>query len=329
MRTPLGYGAVAILAGGLTAWAFVKARGDDHAAPSRDHRHAETVHGAGPSPDLGIVMAGPAAQKPRIGETIQAFMAADSAGRAVQLGGSENAGELTVLTFWCATCGSCRMIDADFDRRAKEHAEKGVRFLAVDSTHGGTPEPVQAFLERSKLSFPVLVDAKSELALYFGARLTTTTAVIDAQGRLRYYGGYDGAEAALQSLLAGEEVAVTESPGSGCAILLGPASGTDEPAHHAGRHGGGHRGHGGHDAAGGLLEHFRERLHLSETQAEQVAEILASLHARMSELGSHGDFPAIRAAAFEKIRATLDADQRAKFDELAEGSSHGSGHGSH
>ena len=59
------------------------------------------------------------------------------------------------------------------------------------------------------------MDPDSEYARYFGAKLTTTTAVVDAEGRLRYYGGFPKAEDAVGNLLAGEEVAVPETRGFG------------------------------------------------------------------------------------------------------------------
>lgn len=36
--------------------------------------------------------------------------------------------------------------------------------------------------------------------------------MIDAEGRLRYYGGFGGAEAAVRNLMDGEEVAVQIAP---------------------------------------------------------------------------------------------------------------------
>ena len=81
----------------------------------------------------------------------------------------------------------------------------------VDSNHTDNAERVNQFLEQRALGFTVLMDAESEIARYFGANLTTTTAVIDTEGRLRYYGNFGAADAAIQDLLAGREVAIPES----------------------------------------------------------------------------------------------------------------------
>jgi peroxiredoxin len=155
----------------------------------------------------------------RLGQELQDFTLTDSAGTAFRLSElrrtAERSGKIVVLTFWCTTCHSCREVERGFDAKAREYAERGVTYLMVDSNVTDTAPRVREFLERNELSFRVLMDAGSAMARYFGATRTTTTAVIDADGRLRYYGGLPGAEAAVRNLLAGEQVAVPESPGGG------------------------------------------------------------------------------------------------------------------
>lgn len=155
----------------------------------------------------------------RLGEEVRDFTVTDNTGKSFRLGTlrrtDESTGKIAVLTFWCTTCHSCREIERGFDTKVKEYQAQGVLFLAVDSNFTDNAKRVNRFLEQHELSFPVLMDSESEIARYFGARLTTTTAVIDADGRLRYYGGFQGAEAAVRNLMAGEEVAVPDSPGGG------------------------------------------------------------------------------------------------------------------
>jgi hypothetical protein len=66
------------------------------------------------------------------------------------------------------------------------------------------------------------MDPESEIARYLGAATTTTTAVVDADGRLRYYGSLAKAEDAVRNLMAGEEVALPETPPMGCMIMFKP-----------------------------------------------------------------------------------------------------------
>jgi len=155
-----------------------------------------------------------------LGTEIKDFSLTDSTGKAFQLSSlrrtEKNKGTMAVLTFWCTTCVSCREIEKDFNRRAREYKEKGALFLMVDSNAPETVEQVSGFLKKNELSFPVLMDSESEIARYFGATRTTTTAVIDAEGRLRYYGGYGNSVVnAVEDLLVGKGVAVPESQASG------------------------------------------------------------------------------------------------------------------
>ena len=82
-----------------------------------------------------------------------------------------------------------------------------------------------------------------------------------------------------------------------------------------------HRGfpEGRHDAAH-FVDHFRQRLALSDEQAAEVKDVLDSLHKEMEGLmnGFHGNFTALRRRAWADIRATLSEKQRSEFDKLVE-----------
>lgn len=185
--------------------------------PAQDHgeagRHAG--HDAGERP------AHPAPEVPpsRIGEAIQDFTLNDSEGRPFRLSdlrrSASSPGTIAVLTFWCTTCTSCRMMERGFDQKVREYSGKGVRFLMVASNATETADPVNRFLENRGVRFPVLMDAGSRVARLFDARFTTTTAVIDANGRLRYWGAFRWAEAAVKDLLAGRDVAMPQSVPNG------------------------------------------------------------------------------------------------------------------
>ena len=193
---------------------------DGHGA----HRHSQGHGGPEVKPGSGMDRHGPGAQgldraERRPGEEVRDFALTDNTGKAFRLEtlrrSEESSGKIAVLTFWCTTCHSCRGVEREFDEKAREYAGAGVLFLAVASNLTESPQRVNQFLEKEGLSFRVLMDSESEVARYFGAKFTTTTAVIDAEGRLRYYGGFGAAEAAVRNLIAGEEVAVAESPGGG------------------------------------------------------------------------------------------------------------------
>jgi thiol-disulfide isomerase/thioredoxin len=161
----------------------------------------------------------PTDSQPKSGSEVVLPAMKDSAGNEFRLEtlrrGEGREGKITVLTIWCTTCHSCRVIEHDFDKKAKEYEAKGVRFLMVASSYTDTPESVNQFLAKHGLGFTVLMDPESDVPRYFGAKTTTTTAVIDAAGHLRYYGGFPKAEDAVRNLLANEDVAVPETRGFG------------------------------------------------------------------------------------------------------------------
>jgi peroxiredoxin len=193
-------------------------------------------HGEGPAQE---------SKRPALGELVKEFALADSDGKVFKVGSqrptARDEGTITVLTFWCTACPSCRMIDADFGRRAQEYKQKGVQFFAIASNHDESPEGVNRFLKQNQLGFQVLMDSQSQLARYFNASATTTSAVIDADGRLRYYGGYEKAEDAVRNLLAGEAVAIPETRPEGCEIMTSPEPEKGAPERgnhgHPSRHG--------------------------------------------------------------------------------------------
>jgi len=169
------------------------------------------AHGAGLRPQGRTAL--------QIGDEVEDIALTDSTGEAFQLATlrktEKSRGKTAVLTFWCTTCSSCRGIERDFDAMAREYETQDALFLMIDSNHTDSAQRVNQFLESKELGFRVLMDSHSQLARYFGATLTTTTAVVDAEGRLRYYGGFAGAEDAVRNLIDGVEVAVPLKPGGG------------------------------------------------------------------------------------------------------------------
>jgi peroxiredoxin len=208
MRNLIGLGP-AFLALAISASAL----GQGHHGPERGH-HGEGDHQEGPTRDRHA-----AGARPRVGTEVEDFAVTDNTGKAFRLGTlrrtEASLGKIAVLTFWCTTCGSCRQIEKAFDKKAKEYKGDRVQFFMVDSNFTDSVQRVNRFLEKNDLSFPVLMDSESRIARYFGTKLTTTTAVIDAEGRIRYYGGFGKAEDAVRNLLAGKDVLVPESPTSG------------------------------------------------------------------------------------------------------------------
>lgn len=119
---------------------------------------------------------------------------------------------IVVLSFWCATCHSCRDVEGNLSKLAKEYAGQAA-VLALDANADDTLQAVAAFAKKNGLTMPIVLDPAGHTADLFGVERTTTTVVIDGNGVLRYCGqfrqkGGASAEVALKAVLAGNEVAV-------------------------------------------------------------------------------------------------------------------------
>ncbi len=168
----------------------------------------------------------------RTGTTAPALALPDTAGRLRSLPEPSEAAATVVV--W--TCNHCPYALAWHDRIvdvARDYADRGVRFLAVNSNDAerypaDSPEAMRARVEREDWPFPYLWDETQAAAREWGARVTPHLFVLDAELRLRYEGAADadhqdpGQEAgwlreALDALLAGEEAPASTEP-VGCSI---------------------------------------------------------------------------------------------------------------
>lgn len=155
-------------------------------------------------------------------------------GREVSL--SEVRGEKGTLVV--VTCNHCPWVVAWQERIAaigNEYEGKGIGVVAVNpNAPGKKPEDgmegMQARARQLGLKFPYAVDATNEVSRSLGATRTPEVFLFDAKGRLVYKGAVDdNAEkpaevkkpylrAALDALLAGEEIATKETVALGCTI---------------------------------------------------------------------------------------------------------------
>ncbi len=116
---------------------------------------------------------------------------------------------------------------------ARKYAEKGVKWLAINSTHYMSKEDDREFRAAHDLPYPILDDRSGQVGLDYHARSTPHMFVIDAEGVLRYSGAIDDdkrgdkdspanhVDAALSALLAGDEVPEATTTPYGCSVKYG------------------------------------------------------------------------------------------------------------
>ena len=171
-----------------------------------------------------------APEKAALGELAPGFTAKDQDGEEHAL--ASYRGKIVILE-WINP--ECPYVQRHHEAKtmttlAERYADRDVVWIGVDSSNFVKPEDSKAFQEKYGVSYPVLQDPSGEIGRSYEARTTPHLYIIDAEGVLRYRGaidddprGSDGeaknyVDAALSSLLDGEEIAEAETEPYGCTV---------------------------------------------------------------------------------------------------------------
>jgi peroxiredoxin len=146
---------------------------------------------------------------------------------------------LATLVFW--TCNHCPYALAWHDRlvqAANDYADRGVRFLAVNSNDperypADSPQAMRERVEREQWPFPYLWDESQDAARAWGAKATPHLFVLDSDLRLRYEGAPDAdhqdpaqnaawLREGLDALIAGDDPPRERTEAVGCSIKWRP-----------------------------------------------------------------------------------------------------------
>jgi peroxiredoxin len=145
---------------------------------------------------------------------------------------------ILVLVQSCNHCPYVLAWEGRIDALAREYADRGVRFVAVNSNDAEAypADSFDAMVEHAReagYSFDYLYDASQEVARALGSERTPEAFVFDADRRLAYHGAVDDnrEEAdvttnylrdALEAALAGETPAIADTPPVGCTVKWRP-----------------------------------------------------------------------------------------------------------
>ncbi|MFT4024147.1 MAG: thioredoxin family protein [Flavihumibacter sp.] len=136
------------------------------------------------------------------------------------------------------SCNTCPYVMKNQERTIQTGTyagEKNIGFIVVNSNEGSRPgdesyKAMQAYARAQGYQWPYSVDSNNELADAFGASRTPEVFLFDAKGRLVYRGAIDDSPAdpskvtrqhlkmAMDEMLSGKAVSVTESRSVGCGI---------------------------------------------------------------------------------------------------------------
>lgn len=166
------------------------------------------------------------------------FKLQDIQGNAHSL--SAHRGKIVVLEWTNYDCPFVKKfyVPGVMQKMQAEMAEKGIVWLSICSSAPGkqgnfTKEVWLQRMEAAKVQVPVLLDEDGTVGGAYNARTTPHMFVIDVEGKVAYQGAIDskrsvnsddieGADnyvkAAVEALLAGEPVAVTDTTAYGCSV---------------------------------------------------------------------------------------------------------------
>jgi peroxiredoxin len=161
-----------------------------------------------------------------IGDRAPDFTLPDTAGEEHSLSGP------AVVVFTCNHCPYALAWQGRIADAARDYPN--VRFLAINPNDAAryprdSLEAMRERVESEDWPMPYLHDESQEVARAFGAKTTPDVFVLDAEGRLRYRGAPDPDHQnpslnaswlrdALDSVLAGEDVARPETDPIGCSV---------------------------------------------------------------------------------------------------------------
>ena len=118
------------------------------------------------------------------GDRAANFALKDMKGKTVKL--TDFKGKAVVLNFWATWCGPCKREIPDLVSLYDSYKKKGVVILGIALDDRGA-EVVKPFVEKNKISYPVLIGGGEVVEAYGGFSAIPTTFFIDKNGIIRNY----------------------------------------------------------------------------------------------------------------------------------------------
>ena len=109
------------------------------------------------------------------------FELTDSNGRAMRL--SDHAGRVVLLDFWATWCVPCKKSIPWIVELSEKYRDAGLVVIGISMDDGGWPV-VKPFLEKMRVTYPVLMGTKRVAYLYGDADALPLAFFVDRDGRV-------------------------------------------------------------------------------------------------------------------------------------------------
>ncbi len=109
------------------------------------------------------------------------FMLKDLSGDSVKL--EQFRGDYILLNFWATWCPPCVKEMPSMDRLQRYFKDKGIQVVAI-SLDKEPGEMVTAFVDKLKLTFPILLDPVGIVSGPYGASALPATFILDPDGKV-------------------------------------------------------------------------------------------------------------------------------------------------
>jgi peroxiredoxin len=96
----------------------------------------------------------------------------------------EYRGQVVLINFWASWCGPCRQEMPILDRLHRRYEDAGFVVLGVNVE--GEISPAQEIVDKTKVTFPVLIDEGQLVSELYQLEAMPSTVVIDRDGVVRY-----------------------------------------------------------------------------------------------------------------------------------------------
>lgn len=227
-----GYGSCLVLAAVIAIFACLAIP----AAPADDSSAAKAAPQSTAAADSADSKAKPAETAPRkddaVGRRVPNFVLPDSQGHEVGLADFREK-KYVALVFLNCQCPISNQYLPILNEIQQNYGERGLALVGVNSQSADTPEKIAEHAKAFQIAFPVLSDARQTAADILGAERTCEVFLLDPQRVVRYHGRIDDRHqyttkrdeptrhdltAAIDALMADEEVAVKSTDVAGCLI---------------------------------------------------------------------------------------------------------------